>query len=265
MSSQPPDDRDREAGVESPGRAAKSRDCTPLVVWARRVIVVFLIAGLGLTLLIDVAERRICVGDTFWENATRLRGIHQALLTYSDGVNHGRMPGMDADGTVTAASASERYAIMLHAKLFSPEWIVSPLDRAQPLYDLEKPVTPNHFSYALLEIATPGARRTEWAAFGNPNAAMVSDRNTGTDAGPDVWSVHSEVRAKAPRCPLNIWRRPFPTRGQWIGAVVYNDNHVECESSHIIGPTQYGSATPTDADNLFLDERSGDDAYMVAD
>jgi hypothetical protein len=155
---------------------------------------------------------------------------------------------MDTLGNVTTASASQRYAVLLDAKLLSPEYLVSPLDRSGRQPWAQGPITPDHFSYALPEIATPGARQEEWGGISVSNKApMVSSRNTGTDAGPNVRSIHTE------------------SSGSWEGFIAFNDNHTGFESSHIIGPTQYGSATPTEADNLFLDERSGDDAYMVAD
>lgn len=181
------------------------------------------------------------------ENNTRLRAIHQAMVVFSAD-NADRLPGMDVDGNVTAASASHRYDILLDAKLLSPDSLISPLDRQRKAW-AGGTVVPENFSYAMLEIATPGARQAEWACE-SPSlfrAVMVGDRNAGTDAGPNVRSIHTK------------------SRGSWEGSIVFNDNHVTYESSHIIGPTQYGSATPTEADNLFLDERSGDDAYMVAD
>lgn len=207
------------------------------------------------------------------ENSTRVRGIHQGMATFA-GTNRDKMPGMTSTGGVipdtqnTDSQTNQsgdgdtvqgRYAIMLRAKLFSPEYVISPIDsnaqRWDPGTKFDAKVRARNYSYALLSIArgqTSSAkwfRREEWAG-GNVNnrAIMIADRNNGTGV--------DELGDSKPATS-------YHNGTYWEGSVVWNDNHITFESKHYEIETRYGSApdkvtintqTGLPMDNIFIDE-----------
>ena len=100
----------------------------------------------------------------------------------------------------------------------------------------------DQYSHALVQIDDPIAdadRRKECHYIGdaysaNSSAAIASDRNTGRDG--TYRSVYAEVTGKP----------------GWQAQIVWNDNHVSRETSHILPRTRYGeNKTVNTSDNLF--------------
>ncbi|MEX0776334.1 MAG: type II secretion system protein [Phycisphaeraceae bacterium] len=172
----------------------------------------------------------------------QITGIVQGCILYAQG-NGEHYPGLDLDGKITDASVEGRMKILLDGNYFTPEYAVSPSEQDPAIQKWlgSGPFTANHHSYAILQISTTGARRTEWAATVNKLAAVASDRNTGSDASAGARSIHHT--------------------GKWIGHVVYNDMHFEFNKRHVLRKTQYGSVINQN-DNLF-DAAGADDAYMI--
>ena len=229
------------------------------------------------------------------QSKTILRGIQQALVTYSQG-NKNQFPGIGRpdtqpeDGFVdddkppnsnvfpTGESGEgyeveARYYLLLDGNFFTGEYPISPVDAKTEWTSGQ--VFSSNYSYSMLKIddvdqtSAPDneqsdGRRREWQDTLNTQAVVMSDRNTGTDVDPtnnndDVMSIHTSKE------------------GQWKGTVVWNDNHVTFESTHIL-ETKYSGGEPvlhptTDEpnDNLFnADEDSSDptprdgfDAHMI--
>lgn len=209
--------------------------------------------------------------------SSQLRGIHQALVTYSNS-NKNHFPGLDPKGNILADSLNDtglsgdgdtveaRYWIMLDGGFFTPEYAISPSENDSRVTEYDpgtgrhsNPVvwdnTTRHFSYAMLSIdGTPGrpptaaGRAYEWTQTLNTNAIVVSDRNTGSNAMAGVQSIHTQ------------------TRGDWKGTVLWNDNHVGFEQGQYF-ETRYGTGSYRDPptytrDNLF-EAAADDDAYMI--
>ncbi|MEX2212985.1 MAG: hypothetical protein WD768_02585, partial [Phycisphaeraceae bacterium] len=98
-------------------------------------------------------------------------------------------------------------------------------------------VTAKNYSFAMLELASKKARNAEWYFTTNSLAAVISDRNIGTDADAGARSVAGGDKP-------------------WQGAVAYNDNHIKFETTHILANLRYGDRNPNVLkDNLF---KSGD-------
>lgn len=202
------------------------------------------------------------------ENNTRLRGIHQGMVTFAQG-NSSRFPGLNARGQLTAASTDttkatngtgsgatvqHRFGIMLDGNFFTGEYIGSPAETKTAW--TQGGLATRHYSFAMLQIAnnntagdTPtgnAGRRREWSETLNTQAPVLTDRarrNAGDATG--CYSIHT---------------RDPGTGGSsdWRGSVVYNDNHVKFESTFILetryanGPVMQVGNAPTD--NLFKNE-----------
>ena len=171
------------------------------------------------------------------QNSTQLRGIHQGLVTYANS-NNEYFPGLSKSGEDDRIAVEQRFQILLEDDYITPEYAMSPSE-TEPLMvwdgwdqidDIE-PVTPDHYSYAMLQIPKEGGRRFEWSQTLNSQAIVMSARNTGTKANPT--SVHSGPGATA-----------------WGGEVLWNDNHVGFEMSDTF-ETKYGAGTLNATDRLF--------------
>lgn len=146
---------------------------------------------------------------------------------------------------------------MLDGDYFTPEYAISPSETktmteyvpatgagVNPV--LFEPMGVKHYSYAMLQFASDAARvitpttavrAAEWSQTLNSQAIVVSDRNVGADNAGGMQSVHSEV-------------------GEWIGSVLWNDNHVGFENTEFF-TTKYADgglntdASGNPADHLF--------------
>lgn len=211
------------------------------------------------------------------QQAVQLRGIHMGLVVYANS-NKEHMPGLDSMGHILADSegtgfsgdgdtVQARYWILFDGDFIVPEYAIAPRD-TDPLvteYDpgfgeIAAPVrwdaTVSHYSFAMLSIdGEPGnapeadTRAEEWTQSLNAQAVVMSDRNLGTNA---TTAVQSNYASKA---------------GEFLGSVLWNDNHVSFEKTHIL-ETRYGSgpvyidADGEPTDNIFLPQ-GDDDAYLI--
>lgn len=211
------------------------------------------------------------------QQATYLRGTHMGLVTYANS-NKEHMPGLDSMGHILADSertgfsgdgdtVQARYWILFDGDFIVPEYAIAPRD-TDPLvteYDpgfgeIAAPVrwdaTVSHYSFAMLSIdGEPGSapeaetRAEEWTSWIGAQAVVMSDRNLGTNATTGVQTNYAD---KA---------------GEFLGSVLWNDNHVSFEKTHIL-ETRYGSgpvyidADGEPTDNLFLPQ-GDDDAYLI--
>lgn len=210
------------------------------------------------------------------QGTTQVRGIHQGMVTFAS-MNNSFYPGLRSDGieendpnVIPYANVNEgfttqaRFAIMLGARLFPPQYLISPSDNTgKTVYqNADNPAdttfgtfvngNADHYSFALLRIDQAGQREQEWRDTTNMLAIVVSDRllaGAGVSAGnrATYLSIHTNV---AP----------------WQGAIGFNDSHVDFVSIPTSGntdiTTRYGSAAPNiNNDDLFAG--GADDATLV--
>ena len=167
-----------------------------------------------------------------------------------------RIDGYNANGTTTAAQAggdvAARYVICVRDDLFTPDYLISPLEVNTNIEPWEDGVTYNTVSfissYALPRIRNNAqmavGRAKEWSDNANASAIVVTDRlyrNTG--ATPAVnrndatthYSLQSTKQA-----------------GKWTGGVSFNDNHVESvQNSEIESNLSYANINTVGPDNIF--------------
>ena len=207
------------------------------------------------------------------QNSTQLRGIHQGLVVFANS-NKSFFPGLDSKGEVLANTAQNtglsgqgffvqaRYWILLDGEFFTPEYAISPSETQATVQEYEAPATgttavlfnlnggDKNYSYAMLSFQANAAgaiiggqdRVPEWADTMNTQAIVVSDRNLGATAT-DLQSVHTED-------------------GTWAGSVLWNDNHVSFENSHLF-VTRYSKGKLNDgdpADHIFQEGNTGQNA-----
>jgi hypothetical protein len=187
------------------------------------------------------------------QGITQIRGIHQALIIEAQ-ENEGYYAGLDRDGAFDLnhvfngdpqvapydhpSHPAWRLRRLLEANHFAGAVTISPSE-TKTLWQ-SGPVTPENYSYALLDIADlDDPRVAEWRETNQAQAPIISDRLVVT-AGV-THSVHDRKR--------------------WRGGIAWNDNHVSFEPDEIVD-TVYGRQKNSD-DNLFA-PTSGD-AYMVYD
>lgn len=216
-------------------------------------------------------------------NNTRLRGLVQDFSVYALSNNHW-FPGINgsdatnvkiADISTTAAYTATKdsdtsvlsnqivWATLLNNNAFSPEYIVSPGETNASITPVDVNttggtaqalgVTDPNASYSILQVGdtanSPGdtGRRSEWKDNMTSNAALVSDRGMVGGAGSNYLNTTS------------IWTSsgsdPATSSGanNWVGGIVYGDDHVDTSNSAIIDNTSYGRNTNED-DNIFVDE-----------
>jgi len=178
------------------------------------------------------------------QSSTQVRGIQQGMVIYSHsnryGSGDGWYPGIDPQGEVVDVSTENRFAVLLDAGAFMPEFLINPADVTKTPFDGSTNFSSDHYSYSLLDVSEDGGRRQEWRETINSWAAVVTDRNTTTGPGG----------------PTSVW-----DDSSWRGVVVNNDNSAKIQSSHILDESRYGSTT-NQADDLF-NATGTDDALMV--
>ncbi len=226
------------------------------------VLLLILLLAIGILLPALGASRRTA---RRMQNSTQLRGIHQGLVTYANS-NKAWFVGVDSqgrvllDGLTTTGGSGDgdtveaRYWLMLNGSFFTPGYAISPSEtEARYEWAFSGAVVVDNYSYAMLQTdGTPGQvvadpqtphRVHEWSQTLNTQSIVMSDRNTGANATSAVDSVHSG------------------SPGQWKGSILWNDNHVAFEQTHIL-PTRYDNGPMNNQDNLF--EASGDtDAHLI--
>ena len=201
------------------------------------------------------------------QNSSQIRGIHQALVTYSQ-TNKSYYPGIRSSGKAITNNSSEhddlrifstgagnepelRLEILMANNYFQGDYVISPGEVRNQWST--KALYSDQYSYALLGwvcnattgvIDTQQLRVDEWRETINSLAVVISDRNTVGDTNADG---HEDV-------VKSIWTQ---SPGEWRGSVGRNDNHVALEDRSIIEYTQYGKGLKAHLDSLFL-KHSGD-------
>jgi type II secretory pathway pseudopilin PulG len=157
------------------------------------------------------------------KNATQMRDIHQAMVTYSQG-NKFWFPGATNTGKVDAnAAISDRHGSIMRLQsdeYFEADLNISPaeLDEQVASEGLRSEGVNQRGSYAVLEYAINGIGSNlstlgirEWRDQLNTSAIIVSDRQMGK-----------------PGEPRSLWAR---NSDECKGHVVFGDNHVQFELS----------------------------------
>ncbi|MBH05665.1 MAG: hypothetical protein CMJ20_05025 [Phycisphaeraceae bacterium] len=206
------------------------------------------------------------------ENSTRLKGIQNPMVMFARG-NKERYPGMDGtkgffdndpvngenipytgdDGGDESAKVESRYAILIDANFFTPDFLISPAETNGSIieYDLtgkdpddDEDFSSSNYSHSLLALKpAPGEgnasiRLGEWRATINSQAIVACDRIIDGTPG----SKASDRKTYD----------SYHNDEKWEGAVVYNDGHAVFERS--ANPTtRYGTVTSS-KDDLFLAE-----------
>ncbi len=202
------------------------------------------------------------------QNNTQVRGIHQALVMFAQS-NNEHYAGFEGDGDILQSgdtpsgggsdgdNPGERFEILLDGNFFTGEYAISPTESGKTEWTSSAiEIGPRHYSYAMLRIGDGSDNKfnanvvREWKDTLNTEAPVVGDRNTGTGddntSGNGVSSIHTEE-----------------DEGDYRGSVAWNDNHVNFETTHVLG-TKFGGGTANDDnDNLFIDD-DGDDASANA-
>ncbi|MAX24092.1 MAG: hypothetical protein CMJ19_06255 [Phycisphaeraceae bacterium] len=184
------------------------------------------------------------------QNSTQVRGIHSALVLFSQG-NNTYYPGINTIGNVltNTSGVAIRFRELLDDNYFTGEYVISPSETKTALTQSNVPVTTNNYSYALLEMVTTGTsgnRANEWRDTSNSEAVVISDRAKLNNTTANVKSVHTN---------------PATGTNEWRGSMGFNDNHVTFEATHNQVDTQYGDDSTTN-DNLFS-ESGKSNALMI--
>ena len=183
------------------------------------------------------------------ENNTRLRGIHQGAVQYSQG-NKTAFPGLggDEDSGLWGLTPGEmrgtnaRMAIMWQNNYYTTDFMISPLES---LAEASTQVTTDNYSYSSIKVGGSGStgpqkdRRNEWAMTSSSEGAVIFDRSKAIDAALPSTSIHVTTDTT--------------TNTDWRGGIAWNDNHVTFNTSSILERTRYGSKAGTD-DDLFVED-----------
>ncbi|MDX1682014.1 MAG: hypothetical protein R3336_02735, partial [Phycisphaeraceae bacterium] len=156
-----------------------------------------------------------------------------------------------------------RLAILLDKDFFGSEYVISPLESGSKLR-YEDPTTSGsthdigtaNYSYALLKIDDQDNRGDEWQNSINGQSIVISDRgiSNGSNAGREqLKTIHTN---------------PVPSKTDWRGSVVYNDNRTVWLTSSVANNTQYDQGTRVTDDFLFAEDvdsegNTDSDAYMM--
>ena len=197
------------------------------------------------------------------QNATQLRGQHQALVMFGQ-ENKGYYPGINARGTrfVTAADnlsnasgnmVQARFALIIEGRYVTPEYLISPSETNEEYthQPYQQGVSPafrsDNYSYAMLELgniqpefqtsSSVGYHRTqEWRSENLSGQVIVlGDRLVAYDPSPFV---------------IENYRNIHNGRGgKYIASQVWNDGHAETVSSFISETVYNGIAN--DLDNVY--------------
>lgn len=209
------------------------------------------------------------------QSNTQIRGIQQGMFVYAQS-NKTWYPGMDqfADnaaealtdaskiqgynasdttaGNQAGGDVAARYVLCVRDDLFTPDYLISPLEINTNIEAWQDGVTYNTVSfissYALPRIRSntfmATGRAREWSDNANSSAIVVSDRlfrNTGAAvaiSSPDPTTHYSLQSTKNP--------------GRWTGGISFNDNHVETvQNSNLEKNLSYAGYETSSADNMF--------------
>ena len=212
------------------------------------IVAAILVVLLGIVLPVLAHARRQA---RIRQNIRQVRGIHQAMLLYTSG-NNTYYPGLDTHGELDTPKEHGgdgrdpdwRLYILVNKGFLVGDRVISPID-TKTVWTTGQ-VTADVYSYALLDL-DQAPERTEWRDNLTTEAAVVSDRNTGSSTN------EAELNS--------LWTGK---KGDWRGNVGWNDNHVTFETEGVGHTTKYGSFFNDGNDDLFQDDDvTRGDAQMV--
>jgi prepilin-type N-terminal cleavage/methylation domain-containing protein len=195
------------------------------------------------------------------ENGTRVRGITQSMIQYSE--SHKKFfPGFVSafsftpNGATTTGNSGQgqtveaRFWLLLDGSYTDGAAVISPQESKDTWTSGQ--VRTDNYSYAMLKIAsqlgdpTVGQntsdrfRREEWLNEQNALAPVVSDRLT---AGPATVQAASDLTAYE---SFHDGSSP----GNWIGSIGYGDLHVQFAKTPLIETRIAGYANSADTTGL---------------
>jgi len=238
------------------------------------LVVISIIALLIGILLPVLAAARQAARKT--QSSTQVRGIHQALVTHSQG-NRTFFVGLGSNGKfvnsgdpykgiesvfpgnqlVGAKFPRVRYEILMDSDFFNGGYCISPADADKDEWT-SGGVTTDNYSYTMLEMLpgtgafatslNPGRKRhNDWRDTVNSKAIIMSDRNTS-----DPYSQGSSSDSSDPAgagTMSSVWTTQ--NSGSWIGTIAWNDNHTGFAQTHIQS-TKYTDDEAVENDNIFF-------------
>ncbi|MBB6428718.1 hypothetical protein [Algisphaera agarilytica] len=146
--------------------------------------------------------------------------------------NQNFMIGLEADGGLLTNDPAERYQLLVEGNYLTPDVLVSPAD-----------VRPDAaYSYALLDIASPGARRDAWTTEAVPDAPILAESPAALGK-PEAWSGWV------------LWHSPYLTAESAARSV------EQVESSRV--NTNYSEELPFNLDDDLFVAEGPDDAYLI--
>ncbi len=136
--------------------------------------------------------------------------------------------------------------LLLEGNYFTGEYAISPSEtKAAWTSSGATSLTSDNMSYAMLRLNDgtaladgdgPGLLGSEWQDTLNTEAAVLGDRNTGTNTTTAISSIHTDEN-----------------EGDWRGSVAWNDNHVVFETEPTLS-TKYGQYNNSDGDDNLFEE-----------
>jgi prepilin-type N-terminal cleavage/methylation domain-containing protein len=209
------------------------------------------------------------------QSNTQIRGIQQGMFVYAQSnktlypgmvaynpdpnfafTNATDIPGFNASGRTTATQAggdvSARYVICVRDDLFTPDYLISPLEVNATMEPWEDGTTYNTNSF-ISSFALPRIRNSvtslaigrakEWTDNANASAIVVTDRlfrNTG--ATPEIDRNDSSTHYSLLSTKV---------AGTWTGGISFNDNHVETYRTSEVEGLKYNNIDTVGPDNIF--------------
>ena len=209
------------------------------------------------------------------QSNTQIRGIQQGMFIFAQS-NKNWYPGMDKYAYVAAESLTSagkidgynandttawgqaggdvaaRYVICVRNDLFTPDYLISPLEVNSNIEPWEDGVTYNTVSfissYALPRIRNNAqmsvGRAKEWSANANASAIVVTDRlfrNSGATPAVNRGDASTHYSLQSTK-----------TAGTWTGGISYNDNHVENAKTSVVEKSlSYANVKTVGPDNIF--------------
>lgn len=150
--------------------------------------------------------------------------------------NNHYLPGLNPDGSLLTNDPAQRYQLLTAGSYLEPDILISPADaRPDAVY-----------SYALLDLSQPGARRDAWTTQAAPDAPILAESLAATGHGdaPAAWSGWV------------LWHSPYLT------AETAATSTERADSPRL--RTRYRLEGPFNADDDLFAAEGSDDAYLIA-
>jgi len=221
------------------------------------LVVISIIALLiGILLPALGAARRVANRNA---SNTQIRGIHQGLVTYAQ-ANGGFFPGIERNGEtdVSIGSPSAIFQFLKDRDFFTEEYDNSPAES-----DPQVTIGDGFYSYALLDNDSDlspdlaSGRRLSWQDSISGSEPLIADRAI-NNSSVALASLGDPVRS--------LWTSPRPGVNDYLGGMVWGDNHVTTENAREIPSAQLGNKPEVSDDDMFRDadsDNSGDDPFFI--